>query len=487
MKQNSHWPLSVLGGATSLLNLALPLLLVRLLPAEEVGKYKVFFLYMVMIPWFCMTAGVTSGLSHWVGYEAKKGPFFKASYQLLLAITLIFAVIGSLGGFAAVKTGALDWKHADLVFFMIGACASLSHQFFEEAVISQGGVWRGALFSSGFEFLKNMALLAASYYGRAASPIFMAYAGVLLLKALLGAVLSFKQGWLTSKRQDWQTVYIPLLKYAAPVSLSAALYLINSFVDQLLLSRLLGGAEFAVYTMGCMLIPPLMIFEQSVNRVLIPEMSRAFAKEDPEQARVLYLNAQAELGWIMIPAAVGLFVFAKPIVTLLFTERFIEAVPIFRINAFTYLFTIVPMDAIARARGDAAWILRNLATFSAIALGLTLLGHRTLGPAGAIAGATLVHGLMRVAVWVRVHHTLGWQYLDLAPWKAWGKWMSASLGLGFAAWVSRGLFGGETLLWAFIAGPLIISVYFVWSFEAHTGRSLIDLIWSLRSRLMKRS
>src|SRR4051794_25866951 len=82
----SHWPLSLLGGAVSLLNLLLPLVLVRLLTPTEVGHYKIFFLYLVLAPWFCLTAGITSGLGHWAGREDRRLGAFSSSWTLLLLV-----------------------------------------------------------------------------------------------------------------------------------------------------------------------------------------------------------------------------------------------------------------------------------------------------------------------------------------------------------------------------------------------------------------
>ena len=42
-----------------------PLILVRMLPPEDVGHYKVFFLYLVLVPWFCLTAG-RSAMMRWI-------------------------------------------------------------------------------------------------------------------------------------------------------------------------------------------------------------------------------------------------------------------------------------------------------------------------------------------------------------------------------------------------------------------------------------
>lgn len=39
----SHWPLTLLGGMSSLLNLFLPVVLVRVFTPADVGVFKIFF------------------------------------------------------------------------------------------------------------------------------------------------------------------------------------------------------------------------------------------------------------------------------------------------------------------------------------------------------------------------------------------------------------------------------------------------------------
>lgn len=85
----SHWPLSILGGMVSIFNLLLPLLLVRILTPDEIGHYKIFFLYLVLVPWAFMTAGITHGLGHWSGKENLRIEAFRTSWSILLTIASV--------------------------------------------------------------------------------------------------------------------------------------------------------------------------------------------------------------------------------------------------------------------------------------------------------------------------------------------------------------------------------------------------------------
>ena len=71
MKSNppeSHWPLTILLGLSSLFNLFLPLVLVRILSPDQVGLYKLFFLYSMTAPWVLLSSGFAKGLYFWGGH-----------------------------------------------------------------------------------------------------------------------------------------------------------------------------------------------------------------------------------------------------------------------------------------------------------------------------------------------------------------------------------------------------------------------------------
>src|SRR5438874_2292128 len=64
---DSHWPISLSNGAAALFNMFLPLALVRILPLDQVGRYKFFFLYVTLSPGLFFVSGLTNGLYHWTG------------------------------------------------------------------------------------------------------------------------------------------------------------------------------------------------------------------------------------------------------------------------------------------------------------------------------------------------------------------------------------------------------------------------------------
>ena len=450
----SHWPLSLLGGSVSLLNLLLPLVLVRLLTPTEVGHYKIFFLYLVLAPWFCLTAGVTNGLGHWAGREGQRLAAFRTSWTLLLSVAGIALIAGQL--LEPRIADHLEWSHFEAELFVWGAFVTILASFYEEASISSGAIWRGALFSSGFELVRNLTILLAAFIFRRVEAVFAAHVAIVTVKAATGAYLGWRAGFqrLALRGGDRRAV----LAYALPVSLSAAFAILTNYTDQLVLSEVLPASEFAIYALGCLVVPPLFIFEQSVNKVMIPRLSRAFADGRGDDARRLYREGISELSWIMIPAAAGLSLFAEPIVSLLFTAKYIEAAKFLRFYAFVYVIYQLPYDVVARARGNGGWILRQLAFFSMLTLFSGYFAAKSFGAMGALLAALASQLALRMTAMRGSARNEGWKLRHTLPFGDWSRYAFFAAAGSIVAWGLKDLMGGG-LGWFIGGGALFTVIY----------------------------
>lgn len=461
----SHWPISLLGSAVSLLNLFLPLVLVRILTPFEIGQYKIYFLYLAMIPSLCMTAGIVNGLSHWAGHEDQRQKAFQVSWGLLLSIAFFFISLGLLLHPSLQR--ALQWTPLQTKLFLIGAFLSMLATFFDDASIAMGAIWRGALFNSGFDLMRNLMMLSFAVYFRRIEMVFIAHILVVLTKVTAGSMWGLRLGFQRPSLN--QNTLKMVLKYSIPVSVAAGLSIITSYSDQLLVSSLIPPQEFAVYSLGCLLIPPLLIFEQSVNRVLIPRMSKAFSSDKPEAAMHLFQDAVSELSWILVPAGIGLILFAEPIVVLLFTETYRDSAKYLQIYTINQFIHVLPYDAVARARGQGTWILKQLAVFSVVTLVAVLSLTHLIGAKGALIGALSAAAAMRVhSIWA-IHNQEGWPLSKMLPLKDLAVYL-CFCALAVVVCVPLKEHYGKTLQWFLVGGLSFSLIYFAGTFRVFKRR-----------------
>lgn len=454
-KATSHWPLTLLGGTVSILNLLLPLALVRVLSQTEIGHYKTYFLYLPMIPLLCLSGGIGNGLSHWAGYEREREGATQASWTLLVLLALVVCGVAAI--FDRSLSSALGWDLVATRLLIWGAAVTILGTFFDDASIAGGAIVRGAIFNAGFDLARNLLMAAAVLKYRTIEALFWTHNIVMTLKVLSGAIWGWAEGFqrFTFRAEIWRRV----LSYAFPVSVAVALGVVTAYADQIIMTKLLLPQDFAVYALGCLSVPPLLILEQSVNRVLIPRLAKAFAQGRPNVACKLFRDGISELSWLLLPATCGLVLFASPIVSLLFTKQFAASTPYLRIFALSYAFLILPYDAVPRARGHGAFIFRLLGAMSIVTLTIVGFAAWRFGPFGAICAATFVKFILRVVAVDHVRRSEGWTLRQMLPWRDWAHYVSVCAVASAGAIATRTLVHGD-LHW-FVAGGLTFStIYF---------------------------
>ena len=113
-------------------------------------------------------------------------------------------------------------------------------------------------------------------------------------------------------------------------------------------SNVLGAASLALYTQGCFQLPIMGLVAESSTAVVLPRMSEM--RKNGETDQLLDLTARV-MRKLSIPAFAVFFYFitvTEPFMVFLFTPKFRESAPIFFVNLFLILTTILPIDPLTR-------------------------------------------------------------------------------------------------------------------------------------------
>ena len=117
-------------------------------------------------------------------------------------------------------------------------------------------------------------------------------------------------------------------KLLLPRALGSALYQINVFVDSILASfeQWVGpGGQSALYYSNRIFQLPLAIFGVALAQALLPTFSTQIVRGDRVGFKSTFSTAVRSLMFLVIPAAVGLMVWARPIVRTLFEHGKFDA------------------------------------------------------------------------------------------------------------------------------------------------------------------
>lgn len=447
----SHWPLSLLSGVAAVINMTVPLMLVRLLPVEGIAQYKTFFLYLTLIPWISISGGLLQGVYRF-GSSRDGLEFIGTAWASALGLSgLMLIALLSLLPFQV----EIGWTTEVTLAFALAAAASVSAPFLEESLVARGHIWQGALTQTVFEFLRVTLVLFSALLTRDARSVFYAFAAITLLKTLIGITIGTQQRWIRwAPRKE---ILSKVFRFAIPASLAGAFSLFAIQADVFVLTKALSPERFALYALGCLPLPFLTAFEQAVNKVLIPELAaRLQSGQVPTR---LLRDAVEELSSILIPAAVGLVTFAAPIIHLLFSERYASAAQFLSVYGFFYLFAVIPFDALAKARGEGTWILRSYL----IAGSIGLLGSLILVPLfeewGAMASIFAAQIVLRGQGLWHMHSKLPSHWSDLLPWGHLLRVTTLCVALAVGSSLAKPWFKNEQI-WFVVMGSLFSLIYF---------------------------
>jgi len=218
-------------------------------------------------------------------------------------------------------------------------------------------------------------------------------------RAALGLVLAHRRVAPLAVAVDARAL-LRLLRRALPFSLSPLLGHATPRAAVLLVAVLLGSAAAGYYHAAFRFVFVLVLVPQMLGQALLPAAARAFARGRAEAARLYEASLDAVL-LATVPAAVGLFWVAPPLVELVLGSDFAPAVAPLRVLAplavlmsaslVTGTFLLAGDRVAERARWDARAAVVGLGLTAALVPGFGLLGAAAAAAAGQLL---LVAGLV---------------------------------------------------------------------------------------------
>lgn len=432
-----------------------PLVMVRLLTPDEVGHFKIFFLYLMIVPALSLTTGLISGLGFWAGQGSRGRQAIQLSNGMIFMAAILMTVLAL--ALSPVISSKLGWPVDYAIYFAFSVLGMVSAAFYEESLIVTGKIWSGAAWVSGSEVIRSSLIIFTAWWTRSLPAVLLVSTVLALLKTAANMVFGSKSGLVSFKFE--KGIFKDIWQYSFPVSLAWTFGIFSTSADQFILSTVLSPGDFAIYAIGCLSIPPLMILEQSVTRVMIPRMSEAFAQKQNDQAALHYRLGVEQLAWILIPAVTGLVVFAKPIIELLFTSQYSDAAHYLRYFALSYLLLIIPQDAVQRARGEGRWILKSFTVFAPLAPVLCFVLGYKFAAMGALAGVLFSRLAFKVYAFRYVWKSTGWHFRQFVPTLEVTMFIAVSAVLGFLC-LSFKPEGFSEFAWLFSYGPALVLLYF---------------------------
>jgi O-antigen/teichoic acid export membrane protein len=223
------------------------------------------------------------------------------------------------------------------------------------------------------------------------------------------------------------------LTYAVPFGLASSLFLLRGQADQWVAASLFPAATFAAFSIGAVINPVVTLVRNSVSNAIAPRLSKLESSQDRDG--MLRLNQRANLAaaFVLLPLLALVAVLAEHIVAIVYTERYLIAADVMRVNALALLGIAVEVSTLTVVLNQGRFLLAADSVMLALSLTAGYFGAITFGVPGAAMGSvvTLVLGNL-VSFW-RVARVTGVPIRRLQRWGMLLRVLLAALGAGLVA------------------------------------------------------
>jgi O-antigen/teichoic acid export membrane protein len=190
-----------------------------------------------------------------------------------------------------------------------------------------------------------------------------------------------------------------LLEYSVPVSVVRGADVLDSKVDTVLVSALVGVTGAGFYTLARQIAMFVTMPVQSLGFALAPALGDQGASDRHEEAARLYERSVGNALLLYLPGALGLALIARPLVVHIFGTQYAGAVPVLQVLCiFLVVFAVNTLTSNSLDYlGLASMRARARGVTAAMNVGLNLALIPPLGVPGAAIATVLTYSLYTVA------------------------------------------------------------------------------------------
>ncbi|OFZ72345.1 MAG: hypothetical protein A2W04_03215 [Betaproteobacteria bacterium RBG_16_64_9] len=428
------------------LQFLLPVVLVRTLDVESFGEYRLLWLAVGTI--LAITNLTMPGSLYYFLPRSDA-----ARKRLYINQTLVFLAVGGLLA-AWLLSPWNPWlpgkferlTHLGFIvpaFVLLWAVASLLDTL---PTVDERINWQAKAIV-GLSALRAAALSAAAIVTHQLGPVLVVLLGFVILKLVLLAIYIARHHGLRGPVMQ-PRVFADQLRYAAPFGVSSALHGWRGQADQWVAAALFPMQLFASFSVAAVLSPMVWLFRQSVNFVFLPSMSRRQSSGDV--AGMLALNNRANLmvGALLYPLLALVFAFTREIVTAIYTESYVAAVPPMRLYILGMAAYVVEVNSIMLLLRQGPFAMALNVAVLLFSIALSWFAAQAIGLAGAAVGSVCAIYLERSVTLGRLSRCTGVAVRRLQDWTGLGWLVLLACLSGLVAWTA-------CELWLAAAGPVV--------------------------------
>lgn len=275
---------------------------------------------------------------------------------------------------------------------------------------------------------------------------------------------------------DW--IYLKeLVRFSFPMGISLIMITLNVYVDQLIISSRFPPEAYAIYNNGAMNIPIVQLLTVTVGSVIFPRLSKETKEKSFMDGLSIWRNAATNTALILITFMWLFMIFAEGYVSFIFSERYLDSVPIMRVYLLRFMitFTIYCHLLIVIDKKRYIALISFIGVVSNIILSLVFI--RFFGMIGAAIATVIIQYVVNAMEIFAVIHFTKIKLTDIFEFKRLFKIIMTSSGMaGLFAWISYLAPLGDILNF-FVYGTLyVVSTYCVYFYTKQIDSALLHKV-----------
>ncbi|MDC8772075.1 lipopolysaccharide biosynthesis protein [Roseateles albus] len=369
----------IAGTAATMLPMAMPDVLAVMLPSASVTRRRSLVAWSVL---YMAVAGVTAGLICGLG-------LFLASNSLgLSALLLPAATFTSL------------WMFGVLLDYL--------------PLADERPEWQAKVVICLAAFRAVAAGWAAFHFGQA-EPVFWALVLTAAAKACLLLYYTQSQHSVL-QAMPLRADLVEQWRRALPLGISGLLFGLRRQVDQWIVAAMFSVTLFASFSLAAVFGPLVFMARRAVSGVLLPTMSRLHTAGDIDALIETNHRANLAVAFIAFPVLAFIWCFGEPIYTLIYTDIYLDAVPVMRVLTIVWLVQVVDMNGLVLLFNKNGYVARINLPLLVLSAVLSAAGGLMFGIIGAAFGTVVSIVVERWLIVRCLASHLGISALAMQPW-----------------------------------------------------------------------
>ena len=216
------------------------------------------------------------------------------------------------------------------------------------------------------------------------------------------------------------------LKYAIPMGMTAMVAMVGTRLDKFVISTFFDSSSYGLYSVGALEFPVIILFSAAAGTVMRPQISMLHNQEKGEAISQLCRSVFRKLSLVLVPMAVFLAVFARELLTLLYTSGYADASSFFRIFLILTVFRIALFEPVLASVGMTRTVFVGGLGFLFVDLVLNLIAVKVFGMLGPPMATVVATALLAVFYGEHTRRYLRKGWLEILPVKAFARIVALS-------------------------------------------------------------